>query len=1183
MTETVSGGVRNSSWHFFFPPVSTGSNNPANTDPGCPKQPYSCSAASTVTLQTGSLVETHDLVQYQSLGQSRGLTLTYESERANPSPIFHVGYESLNNSFSNLRMTGSLSFPGLDVRSGYQVSTLSAPGLPQNSAPYVRGDNVWNVPPGQDSADGAMQVDLTGVETGIYSYIARTKLITGDNVLSSAVYSNPYVHVNSTESVFGSGWGLSGLREAHVAIASIGSGGGSASIEYESDVLIVDGNGSEILYTGGTMNGIMFQSPPGDFSTLQIDRVAGTLIHLLPQGDVHTYRKVPSATGGPASKYRIESKVDRNGNTTQYKYENAFGITSIIDPVGLITRFDYMNGKVARIIDPAGRVTDLTFNGKDLTSIADPDGSTRSWSYDGKGSMIGETTKRGFEQVEQYDSFGRITGVIREDGTTNSYRPLAVRGLYPLERTTDLISPPNAASQESNNTYYIDAKGNVITADVDTRGQSVGRRDSLGNIGLTIRDENNNVISRFDARDNPTSLKYDSRGNVIEISDALTTNTDLENPTITWTGETSNLWNEPANWSDNRIPTVSDDVLIPADASGSELLVDRLNTTVRRLFSFIPIRLNSSRLTVLGDSRLMAGYNSNASFLTASGRQASLTVQAPIVSMDSELAATSGGRVVVRGTISAPNFQRNIFVADGSGSLISLPSYIDEGRSTPINFTARNSGTISMAALSSLRDSATLTARTGGTIDLPSVTQMTRTGIELDADSFLYAPQWRELSNGVISVNGVGEKSFPSLTSIDASSLFASGGAKLELSGITAYQLIDVFSARDFRATGLGSEVRFPNLVSISGSGFVIRTQAYSGGLVSFPKLTDTFAMQASSYDTGSRVEFPALVNAVNSEFVMSAGSQITLPNLVTLSTNPGSGSGALAVGGSGILDLPKLTSFESIAFAVSDSSRINVPLLTRLKNSTVSVSGEGVFPFGQLTSIDSSSIFASGGAKLELSGITAYQLIDVFSARDFRATGLGSEVRFPNLVSISGSGFAIRTQAYSGGLVSFPKLTDTFAMQASSYDTGSRVEFPALVNAVDSHFVMSRGSQITLPNLVTLSTTPGNGGGSFAVDGSGVLDLPRLASNNGLSFSVEGNSPINVPLLTDLQNGSISVTGSAARFPIEQLTSVNATSIFAAGGAKLELSGITSYQMNDGFGGRDLQGNGRRKRSSIS
>ena len=142
--------------------------------------------------------------------------------------------------------------------------------------------------------------------------------------------------------------------------------------------------------------------------------------------------------------------------------------------------------------------------------------------------------------------------------------------------------------------------------------------------------------------------------------------------------------------------------------------------------------------------------------------------------------------------------------------------------------------------------------------------------------------------------------------------------------------------------------------------------------------------MQASSYDTGSRVEFPALANAVDSHFVMSRGSQITLPNLVTLLTTPGNGGGSFAVDGSGVLDLPKLTSFESIAFTVSDNSQINVPLLTRLKSSSVSVSGAGVFPVGQLTSIDSSSIFASGGAKLELSGITAYQLIDVFSARDF-------------------------------------------------------------------------------------------------------------------------------------------------------------------------------------------------------
>ena len=228
--------------------------------------------------------------------------------------------------------------------------------------------------------------------------------------------------------------------------------------------------------------------------------------------------------------------------------------------------------------------------------------------------------------------------------------------------------------------------------------------------------------------------------------------------------------------------------------------------------------------------------------------------------------------------------------------------------------------------------------------------------------------------------------------------------------------------------------------------------------------------MQASSYDTGSRVEFPALVNAVNSDFVMSAGSQITLPSLVTLSTIPGSGGGSLAVGGSGILDLPKLTSFESIAFAVSDNSRINVPLLTRLKSSTVSVSGEGVFPVGQLTSIDSSSIFASNGAKIVLPGITSFSMGESFDVDRFQASGVGSEIRFPNLASINNpsnhSTNSLRMEAFGGGLVEAIAVTSAVntllyaSGDGSVIDAKGITQLPTVTILEESGGVVRRGGE---------------------------------------------------------------------------------------------------------------------------
>ena len=65
---TVSGGVRNSSWHFPEPPPKAADAPPE--EPDCEQCEASGASGSTVSFSTGAITETHDLVSYQSLGQT---------------------------------------------------------------------------------------------------------------------------------------------------------------------------------------------------------------------------------------------------------------------------------------------------------------------------------------------------------------------------------------------------------------------------------------------------------------------------------------------------------------------------------------------------------------------------------------------------------------------------------------------------------------------------------------------------------------------------------------------------------------------------------------------------------------------------------------------------------------------------------------------------------------------------------------------------------------------------------------------------------------------------------------------------------------------------------------------------------------------------------------------------------
>ena len=77
VVETISGGIENSSWHFFTPEPETRqdeASNGRNKDERCQSSSCQCGAAkgagnSEVEFHSGTVIETHELATYQSLGK----------------------------------------------------------------------------------------------------------------------------------------------------------------------------------------------------------------------------------------------------------------------------------------------------------------------------------------------------------------------------------------------------------------------------------------------------------------------------------------------------------------------------------------------------------------------------------------------------------------------------------------------------------------------------------------------------------------------------------------------------------------------------------------------------------------------------------------------------------------------------------------------------------------------------------------------------------------------------------------------------------------------------------------------------------------------------------------------------------------------------------------------------------
>lgn len=598
--DTISGGLRNSSWQFFAPPPpqpQDPATNDRNEHDDCAVCKAMAALNSDVELHSGQVVETHDLVSYQSLGVDRGLTLTYHSLRADPRHIVHLGYDSTNliDDFTTdnyWRMVAQLgvsrgSFqyqvPGFQPRAAqptdftdtyfattndlsqtswsfsatagqrlffdvafddaFAVVQLDGPTgsslvsnslsilgdttfpqtvvLPATGSYTLRiagtldgyrsdftlrdvsdaglhgGENFFRI---GSAAGAALEVDLRDQPSGVYDYTLTTGLRRFNGMQfsgSAATAPGTIVHVNEIGGPFGNGWSLAGWQ--------------SLVINPDGSVLLIDGDGSDMVFKAPLAAGQPYTSPPSDFSVLE--RLSdGTFRRTMTDQTVYSFNAAN----------QLASVRDRNGNTTQYVYAADGRLTDIVDPVGLATTFAYTGGRVTAITDPAGRTTQLEYDAAgDLMRITDPDGSQRTWTYDADYHMTGETDQLGRQEHTDYNFAGRASHSVRRDGSEIFVTPLQVQGLFRPEETTDPFHAPIARSLGSPEMIYADGNGNVVRTLLAQTGQTRGTTDAVGSGSSVEYNGEFLPIKLTDARGHVTLLTYDSMGNLTAVQDEL--------------------------------------------------------------------------------------------------------------------------------------------------------------------------------------------------------------------------------------------------------------------------------------------------------------------------------------------------------------------------------------------------------------------------------------------------------------------------------------------------------------------------------------------------------------------------------------------------------------------------------------------------------------------------------------
>ena len=428
-------------------------------------------------------------------------------------------------------------------------------------------------------------------------------------------------------------------------------------------------------------------------------------------------------------------------------------------------------------------------------------------------------------------------------------------------------------------------------------------------------------------------------------------------------------------------------------------------------------------------------------------------------------------------------------------------------------------------------------ALAGGTISLPSLTQLSTGPVQFESDgtgsvltlsalgSYVGvadgASPSLQVSNGgtvqaaaLITLNDVdltligGTVSLPSLTNTDASNIKVSGGGTLTLAGIASYSAPN--GSTLLEATGTNSVLSLPNLGSVTvGTAF------------------------------GNRVQVQAL-----------AGGTISLPSLTQLNTGPvqfeSDGTGS-------VLTLSALGSFAGVddgaspSLQVSNGGSVQAAALTTLNGVTLTLIG-GTVSLPSLTNVDASNIEVSGGGTLTLPGITADRVTS--GTATLEATGAGSSLSLPNLGNVTvGTAFdnRIQVQALAGGTLSLPGLSQvsTGPIQFESDGAGSMLNIAALVSLTGTNNGASPSLQVTNGGIVQVTS------GALALNGYAVtLTSPLTVGtlNLGANSTLTGTGTVTGNLI----NGGTVIPGNSTG----QLTITGNYTQLAAGALDFTLDG---------------------------
>jgi RHS repeat-associated protein len=184
-------------------------------------------------------------------------------------------------------------------------------------------------------------------------------------------------------------------------------------------------------------------------------------------------------------------------STTEYEYDNSYGLVKMTDPNGHVTEYGY---------DAAGN----------KTSEKDPNGDEKKWKYDSTHDIETETTPKGEVTTIKRNANGDpevIERTIGAETQTTTYKYDSQGDVSeetnPLKHTTQYEYDP-AGDRKS----ATDPEGNKRTWEYNEDSQGITETSPRKFMTKTERDEQGRPIKVTDPLGHTTETKYDGNGNI---------------------------------------------------------------------------------------------------------------------------------------------------------------------------------------------------------------------------------------------------------------------------------------------------------------------------------------------------------------------------------------------------------------------------------------------------------------------------------------------------------------------------------------------------------------------------------------------------------------------------------------------------------------------------------------------